>query len=46
MFKRFTAFMLALITVFALVACDGGVSDDTTAAEIIETTAEITEVAE
>jgi alkaline phosphatase len=46
MFKRFTAFMLALITVFALVACDGGVSDDTTATEIIETTAEITEAPE
>ena len=45
MFKRLTAFMLALLTVFALVGCVGGESEDTTAPEL-ETTEEITEKVE
>lgn len=45
MFKRFTSFVLAFLMIFALVACNGE-GDETTAAENIDTTEEITEKAE
>lgn len=44
MLKRFTAFLLALITVFSLVGCVGGTPSETT--EAPETSAEVTEPAE
>ncbi len=45
MFKRFTSFVLAFLMIFALVACNGE-SDETTGAENIDTTEEVTEKAE
>ena len=42
MFKRFTSFVLAFLMIFALVACNGE-GDETTAAENIDTTEEVTE---
>ena len=45
MFKRFTAFLLAFVMLFAMVACVGGETEETSAADI-ETTEEITEKVE
>ena len=45
MFKRFTSFVLAFLMIFALVACNGE-GDETTAAENIDTTEEVTEKAD
>lgn len=42
MFKRFTAFLLAFIMIFAMIGCDGGETSETTAADV-ETSEEITE---
>ncbi len=44
MFKRFTAFLLAFVMIFAMIACDGGEGAETTAGG--DTTEEITEAAD
>ena len=45
MFKRLTSFVLAFLMIFALVGCNGGETEETTAADIV-TTEEITEKVE